>query len=46
MSFFIITILVGVTCGHEIGQTMGDGEGQGGVVCCSPRGHEELNMTG
>jgi len=25
---------------------MGDGEGQGGVACCSPRGHEELNMTG
>ena len=25
---------------------MGDGEGQGGVACCSPRGHEELNTTG
>ena len=24
--------------GHELGQTPGDGEGQGGLVCCSPRG--------
>ena len=23
---------------HELGQTQGDGEGQGGLVCCSPRG--------
>ena len=22
--------------GHELGQTSGDGEGQGGLVCCSP----------
>ena len=22
--------------GHELGQTLGDGEGQGGLVCCSP----------
>ena len=22
--------------GHELGQTPGDGEGQGGLVCCSP----------
>ena len=21
---------------HELGQTPGDGEGQGGLVCCSP----------
>ena len=26
--------------GHELGQTCGDGEGQGGLVCCSPWGHE------
>ena len=32
--------------GHELGQTLGDGEGQGGLVCCSPWGHEELDMTG
>ena len=23
-------------------QTLGDGEGQGGLVCCSPWGHKEL----
>ena len=27
--------------GHELGQTPGDGEGQGSLVCCSPWGHEE-----
>ena len=31
--------------GHELGQTLGDGEGQGGRVCCSPWGHEELDVT-
>ena len=25
---------------HELGQTLGDGEGQGGLVCCSPWGHK------
>ena len=25
--------------GHEFEQVPGDGEGQGGLVCCSPRGH-------
>ena len=24
--------------GHKLGQTPGDGEGQGGLACCSPRG--------
>ena len=24
--------------GHELGQTWGDGEGQGGQACCSPWG--------
>ena len=24
--------------GHELGQTLGDGEGQGGLTCCSPWG--------
>ena len=28
--------------GHDLGQTLGDGEGQGGLVCCSPWGHKEL----
>ena len=32
--------------GHELGQTSGDGEGQGGLVCCSPWGHKELDSTG
>ena len=31
--------------GHELGQTMGDGEGQRGLVCCSPWGHKELDPT-
>ena len=31
---------------HELGQTPGDGEGQGGLACCSPRGHKQLDMTG
>ena len=25
---------------------MEDGEGQGGLVCCSPWGHKELDTTG
>ena len=29
----------------EIEQALGDGEGQGGLVWCSPWGHEESNMT-
>ena len=31
---------------HELGQTPGDGEGQGGLVCCSPWGHKESDVTG
>ena len=31
---------------HELGQTLGDGEGQGGLACCSPWGCRELDMTG
>ena len=31
---------------HELGQTLGDGEGQGGLARCSPWGHKELDMTG
>ena len=30
---------------HEFEQALGDGEGQEGLVCCSPRGHKESNMT-
>ena len=32
--------------GHELGQTSGDGEGQRGLVCCSPWSHEQSDMTG
>ena len=31
--------------GCEFEQTPGDGEGQGSLVCCNPRGCEELDMT-
>ena len=30
---------------HELGQTSGDGEGQGGLVCYSLWGHKESDMT-
>ena len=29
--------------GHEFEQALGDGEGQGSLVCCSPWGHKELD---
>ena len=31
--------------GHEFEQTLGDGEGQGSLVCCSLWGCKELDMT-
>ena len=31
--------------GHEFQQTLGDDEGQGGLECCSPWGHKELDKT-
>ena len=31
--------------GHELGQIPGDGEGQGGLTCCSSWGHKDLDMT-
>ena len=31
--------------GHELRHTSGDGEEQGSLVCCSPWGHKELDMT-
>ena len=30
---------------REFEQTLGVGEGQGSVVCCSPGGHKESDMT-
>ena len=32
--------------GHDFEQTLGDGEGQGGLTCGSPWGHKESDMTG
>jgi len=31
--------------GHEFEQALGDSEGQGNLVCCSPRGRKESDMT-
>ena len=31
--------------GHEFEQALGDGEGQGSLVCCNPWGHKESDMT-
>ena len=31
--------------GHEFEQTLGFGDGQGGLACCSPWGHKELDVT-
>ena len=31
--------------GHEFGKTLGVGDGQGGLACCSPWGHKELDTT-
>ena len=31
--------------GHEFEQTLGDGDGQGRLECCSPGGHKESDMT-
>ena len=31
--------------GHELEQAPGDGEGQGGLECCSPWGGKESDVT-
>ena len=31
---------------HELGQTPGDGEGQGGLACCGPWGRQESDTAG
>ena len=31
--------------GHELGQTLGDGEGQGSLACCSPWGPKSQTPT-
>ena len=35
-----------ITDEQELGQTLGDGERQGGLVCCSPWGCKESDTTG
>ena len=30
---------------HELGKTLGDGEGQGGLECCDSWGREESDTT-
>ena len=30
--------------GHEFEQALGVGDGQGGLLCCSPGGHKESDM--
>ena len=30
---------------HELGQTLGDGEGQGSLACCSPWGHSRTPLS-
>ena len=29
--------------GRELGQTLGDDEGQGGLACCNPWGHRVIH---
>ena len=31
--------------GHEFEQTLGDSEGQGSLMCCSPCSHKESDRT-
>ena len=31
--------------GHEFGQILGAGDGQGGLACCGSWGHKESDMT-
>ena len=31
--------------GDEFEQSLGDGEGHGGLMCCSPWGHKESETT-
>ena len=31
--------------GHEFEEALGDGEGQGSLLCCSPWGRKESDMT-
>ena len=35
--------MASVTHGHESDQAPGAGDGQGGLACCRPWGHKELD---
>ena len=37
--------LASPTYGHEFEQILEDGKGQGSLVCCSPRGLKESEMS-
>ena len=37
--------MTSLTNGHEFKQALGDGEGQGNLVCCRPLGRKELDTT-
>ena len=37
--------MASLTNGHEFEQALGDGEGQGSLVCCSPWGYKESDAT-
>ena len=37
--------MASLTHGREFEQALGDSEGQGSLVCCSPWGRKELGMT-
>ena len=37
--------MASATDGHEFEEAPGVGDGQGGLMCCSPSGGEESDMT-
>ena len=37
--------LDGITDSMDMDKHLGDAEGQGGLACCRPQRHEELDMT-
>ena len=45
MNWEILSIKLVPVNGHEFEQALGDGEGQGSLVCYCPWGSKELDMT-
>ena len=43
--YMCIYIFCSIMVYHKILNTLGDGEGQGSLECCSPWGFKELDMT-